>query len=200
MSSSETATQPAEDRQVYKVLINAPIETVWNTLVRTDEVLPFFFGAVCEAENGQLTVGHRMRMVTPNRKFASVVGKVTEFSPPHRYAHTFKFTQWDDEYCTVTYDLRETAEGVEFSLITTGVPAGTKTAKSMADGGAFITQNLKTLVETGKPAFSGRMVMLLGPVMALMTPSACRSENWPLVDPEVASTAMESVNPEASNG
>lgn len=180
MTEAERAEGAAGDRQVYRVLINAPIETVWNTLVKTDDALPFFFGAVCEAEGGELAVGKRMRMVTPNRKFASVVGEVTEFSPPHRYAHTFKFTQWDDAYCTVTYDLKETADGVEFSLITTGVPAGTKTEKSMAQGGAFITQNLKKLVETGGPAFSGRMVMVLGPVMGLMTPAACKIENWPL--------------------
>ena len=180
MSEQEKAAGAAGDRQVYKVLIKAPIETVWNTLVKTDDVLPFFFGAVCEVEDGQLAAGKRMRMVTPNRKFASVVGEVTEFSPPHRYAHTFKFTQWDDEHCTVTYDLKETPDGVEFSLITTGVPAGSKTEKSMAQGGTFITSNLKTLVETGKPGFSGRMVMTLGPLMGMMTPKKCRIENWPL--------------------
>lgn len=169
-----------EERQVYKVIIDAPIEVVWNTLVKTDEVLPFFFGAVCDAEGGSLAPGKGMRMVSPNRKYASVVGEVTEFSPPHRYAHTFKFTQWDDDFCTVTYELKETPDGVEFSLVTTGVPAGTKTAKSMAQGGPFITQNLKQLAETGKPAFSGRMVMMLGPVMGFMTPARCRIENWPL--------------------
>ena len=180
MNEQEKAAGAAGDKQVYRVLIKAPIETVWNTLVKTDDVLPFFFGAVCEVEDGQLAAGKRMRMVTPNRKYASVVGEVTEFSPPHRYAHTFKFTQWDDDYCTVTYDLKETPEGVEFSLITTGVPAGTKTDKSMAQGGPFITQNFKSLVEKGRPAFSGRMVMMLGPLMGMLTPSASKIENWPL--------------------
>lgn len=183
MTEAQASAAGTEDRQVYKVVIDAPIEVVWNTLVKTDEVLPFFFGAVCEAEGGTLSPGHRMRMVTPNRKYASVVGEVTEFSPPHRYAHTFKFTQWDDDYCTVTYDLKETADGVEFLLITTGVPAGTKTAKSMAQGGGFITQNLKSLVEKGKPSFSGKMVMWLSPLMGPMTPAACRIENWPLTGP-----------------
>ncbi|MEQ9315741.1 MAG: SRPBCC domain-containing protein [Henriciella sp.] len=180
MTEARTAPASVEDKQVYKVVIDAPIDVVWNTLVKTDEVLPFFFGAVCEAEGGRLAPGHGMRMVTPNRKYASVVGEVLEFSPPHRYAHTFKFTQWDDEYCTVTYELKETDGGTEFSLITTGVPADSKTAKSMAQGGPFITQNLKSLVENGKPLFSGRMVMMLGPVMGLMTPAACKIENWPL--------------------
>ena len=39
-------------RRMWKVVIDAPIETVWNTLVRTDEVLPFLFGSVCNTENG----------------------------------------------------------------------------------------------------------------------------------------------------
>lgn len=180
MTEGRKAPVGVDDKQVYKVLIDAPIDVVWNTLVKTDEVLPFFFGAICEAESGKLAQGRGMRMVTPNRKYASVVGEVIEFSPPHRYAHTFKFTQWDDHYCTVTYELKETPQGVEFSLITTGVPAGTRTEKSMAQGGTFITQNLKSLVEKGKPRFSGKMVMALGPVMGLMTPSACKIENWPL--------------------
>lgn len=168
------------DRQVYKVIINAPVETVWNTLVKTDEVLPFFFGSVCETADG-LKPGRRMRMVSPDRKFAAVVGEVLEFSPPHRYAHTMAFTQYEGEApATVTYELKAVPEGTEFSLITTNVPAGTKTEKSMAQGGPFIVDNLKKLVETGKPAFSGSMVMMLNPLMGMMTPKVCRIENWPL--------------------
>jgi uncharacterized protein YndB with AHSA1/START domain len=169
----------AGDRQIYKLFIEAPIETVWNTLVKTDEVLPFFFGAVCDTKDG-LKPGAAMRMITPDGKYASVVGEVLEFSPPHRYAHTLKFTQWEDAPCTVIYELTEAPGGTEFSLITENVPAGTRTEKSMAQGGGFITQNLKSLVETGKPAFSGKMVMALGPLMGMFTPKACRIENWPL--------------------
>lgn len=166
-------------RAIYKVLIQAPIETVWNTLVKTDEALPFFFGAVCDTVAG-LHPGARLRMITPDRKFASVVGEVLEFSPPHRYAHTLRFTQYEDAPSIIIYELRETPAGVEFSLITQNVPAGSRTEKSMAEGGPFIVQNLKALVETGKPAFSGRMVMALGPLMALFTPKICRIEHWPL--------------------
>jgi uncharacterized protein YndB with AHSA1/START domain len=168
------------DKQIYKTIINAPIETVWNTLVKTDEVLPFFFGSVCETKDG-LKPGRKMRMVTPDRKFAAVVGEVLEFSPPHRYSHTMAFTQFTGEApATVTYELKEVPGGTEFSLITTNVTAGTKTGKSMAQGGAFIVDNLKRLVETGKPAFSGRMVMMLNPVLGMLTPKACRIEHWPL--------------------
>lgn len=174
-----TDTSGTAARAIYQVRINAPIQVVWDTLVKTDEVLPFFFGAVCDTEDG-LKPGRPMRMITPDRKFASVVGEVLEFSPPHRYAHTFKFTQFDDAPCTVIYELTEAEGGTDFKLITENVPVGTRTEKSMTSGGKFITENLKSLVETGKPKFSGRMVMMLGPLFGLVTPKACRIENWPL--------------------
>jgi uncharacterized protein YndB with AHSA1/START domain len=180
MSGETKAKAAVAARQVYKVVINAPVEVVWNTLVKTDEVLPFFFGSVCQTKDG-LKPGRKMRMVTPDRKIAAVVGEVLEFSPPHRYSHTMAFTQYVDEApATVTYELKEVPGGTEFSLITTNVPVGTKTEKSMAQGGSFIVQNLKSLVETGKPAFSGKMVMMLNPLMGMMTPKVCKVENWPL--------------------
>lgn len=181
MTGDTKATAATGGRQVYKTIINAPIETVWNTLVKTDAVLPFFFGSVCETKDG-LKPHAKMRMVTPDRKMAAVVGEVLEFSPPHRYSHTMAFTQFEGEApSTVTYELKEAPGGAtEFSLITTNVPAGTKSEKSMAQGGPFIIQNLKALVETGKPAFSGRMVMMLNPLMGMMTPKICRVANWPL--------------------
>ena len=50
----------------------------------------------------------------------------------------------------------------------------------MAQGGPFIVDNLKALVETGKPKFSGAMVMAMSPLMGFMIPKVCRIENWPL--------------------
>ncbi len=178
MTDSDDQATLAE-RAIYKVTIDAPIHVVWDTLVKTDEVLPFFFGAVCDAPGG-LSAGKPMRMISANRKFAIVAGQVLEFTPPHRYAHTMKFTQYDDAPCTVIYELREVEGGTEFTLITEGVPAGSKTEKSMVPGGNFIVDNLKSLVETGKPRFSGQMVMALGPIMALAVPKRCRIENWPI--------------------
>ncbi len=166
------------EKSIYKVIINAPIETVWAELVKIDEVLPFFFGSVCKT-TGDLSIGSSIAMETPNGKYRSVVGKVLEFSPPHRYAHTFKFTGHDDPPCTVTYDLKETPEGVEFSLITTNVPAGTKTEKGMAQGGKFIVDTLKSVAETGRPSFGGRMMLGMMGLFQPFTPKVCKSDNWP---------------------
>ena len=168
----------SDDKAIYKVIINAPIELVWAELVKTDEVLPFFFGAVCKTTS-ELSIGSPMAMQTKNGKYRSVVGKVLEFSPPHRYAHTFKFTGYDDPPCTVTYDLKEVEGGVEFSLTTTNVPVGTKTEKGMAQGGKFIVETFKSVVETGKPSFGGRLMLGVMGVFQPLTPNICKSENWP---------------------
>ena len=119
-----------------------------------------------------------MTMQTANGKYRTVVGKVLEFDPPHRYAHTFKFTAYDDPPCTVTYELKEVEGGVELSLITTNVPAGTRTEKGMSQGGTFIVETLKSVVENGKPSFSGRMMLGVMGLFQPFTPKSCRSENW----------------------
>lgn len=162
---------------IYRVVINAPIETVWAELIKTDVVLPFFFGSVCMVP-GNMEPGSPMRMQTPSGKFALVVGTILEFSPPHRYAHSFKFTAYDDAPCTVTYDLKEVPGGTEFTLTTTNVPAGTKTEKGMAQGGGFIVKTFKSVVETGRPSLGGRVMLGMMGLMAPFSPKACAIENW----------------------
>jgi uncharacterized protein YndB with AHSA1/START domain len=176
---SDPAISAYGPRQYWRVTIKAPIETVWNTLVKTDTVLPFFFGAICDAGPGGLAEGRPMRMVSKDRRNAIVVGEVLEFTPPHRYAHTIYFTQIEGEQPgRTTYELKEVPGGTEFTLISEALP-GTKVGKMVA-GGPFIVNNLKRVVEAGRPMFSGTMVMAMSSVMGFMTPKISRIENWPL--------------------
>ncbi len=163
---------------MYQVIIKASITDVWAELIRTDRPLPFFFGAICETTG--LEAGAPIRMCSPNGKYTSVAGTVTVFEPPFRYGHTFRFTHLDDPVCTVLYELKETPEGVEFTLTTQNVVANTQTEKAMAQGGTFITENLKALVETGKPKFSGRLILAMISIMAPFSPKVCLSKNWPM--------------------
>jgi uncharacterized protein YndB with AHSA1/START domain len=178
MNTEEKTETKMAQKAIYKVLINAPIEKVWSELVKTDEVLPFFFGSVCKT-TGELAVGVPFAMETTNGAFRSVVGKVLEFNPPHRYSHSFKFTGYDDPPCIVTYELKEVEGGVEFSLITTNVPEGTKTQQGMAQGGKFIVETFKAVVETGKPSFGGRMMLGMMGLFQPWTPKASQTKNWP---------------------
>ena len=168
-------------QQVSRVLIKAPIQDVWDALTREGEVLPFFFGSVMH--NTGLRPGGQLRMRSPNGKFTGVVGEIIECSPPNRFSHTFRFTNFDDPPCVVTYELKEVDGGTEFTLISDRVPVGTKTEKNMAQGGPFITDVLKSLVETGRPSFGKRMILFIIRIMGPFSPKRCRSEHWPLDRP-----------------
>lgn len=170
--------QTKADKSFFRVVIRAPIHKVWAELTRTDAVLPFFFNAVCKTTT--LGVKAPVRMRSKDGKYTSVVGEVLEFDPPYRYAHTFQFTNFDDPPCVVRYILKEVDGGTEFTLINENVPAGTKTEKYMTQGGTFITENLKSIVETGKPTAGGRFALFMMGLFAPFTPKRCRSENWPL--------------------
>lgn len=168
-----------ETTNINRVFINAPREIVWNTLVKTDEALPFFFGSVCETKHG-LRPGTNYRMVSANRKVAMVVGEVLRFEPPHVYSHTFTMTNIDEPPVTVTYTLVDKDGGTEFELRIDNLVPGSKLAKEMISSQGFIASNLKAICERGKPAFTGRMVGLLGPVFARFAKKTQSVENWPL--------------------
>lgn len=172
------STATVANKQVYRVVIEAPIEKVWAALTQTDEVLPFFFCAVLKTT--RLAPGAPIRMRTPNGKHTAVAGEVLEFDPPRRFSHTFKFTNLNDPLCVVIYDLKPIEGGTEFTLTTEGVPAGTKTEKQMAGGSKLIVNALKHFVETGRPPLIARVIRVANAVMGPFTPKKCRSENWPL--------------------
>ena len=164
---------------IHRTFIKAPRDTVWSTLVATDKALPFFFGAICQTKDG-MQPGRRFRMVHPNKKIAMVVGEVIAFDPPQLYAHTFQMTNIDEPPCKVTYTLTEKDGGTEFSLTIENAIEGGKLYKEMVSSQGFIGGNLKSICETGRPAFSGRMVGLLSPVFGLLAKKQQRIENWPL--------------------
>ncbi len=169
---------PSALKQVHRVVILAPIEKVWETLTQTDVVLPFFFCSVMKTT--KLEVGAPIRMRTPNGRATGVVGEVVEFDPPRCFAHTFKFTNYDDPLCLVRYELKSIEGGTEFTLTSEQVPAGTKTEKQMASGGKMIVEGLKVYVETGRPALLSRIIGIVNFLSGPFTPKRCLSSHWPL--------------------
>ena len=166
------------EKNYFRVVIRAPIHSVWAELTREDTVLPFFFNSMCKTPDG-LKLGAPVRMVSKNGRNAAVVGDVIEFDPPYRYAHTFKFTSLEDPPCLIRYELKEVEGGTEFTLVSERVPSGTKSEQYMQSGGDFITKNFKAFVETGKATPGGRFALFMMGLTAFMTPKSCRIENWP---------------------
>jgi len=165
---------------IYRVLIKAPIERVWSELINTASPRPFFWNSRWDTR--AMAPGNGYRMVSANGKAVAVVGEILEIDPPHRLVTSFRLTASDDPPSRVTYTLSETPDGTEFTLITEGVPAGSKSEKSMADGSKFIVENFKAWIETGKVRFGARVTLALFALLAPFTPKAMRAENWPLED------------------
>jgi uncharacterized protein YndB with AHSA1/START domain len=166
------------ERSIFKVFIRGSIQDVWREITKTDEPQKCMFNMRLDTDG--LKPGGQIRMRSANGKYTGVVGEVLEFEPPHRYVHTFRFTQYDDPPCKVIHELREVPGGVEYTLTNENVPAGTKTAKQMNQGSGLITKTLKAVIETGRPSFGVRLLFRLIRIMEPLTPKRCRSENWPL--------------------
>ncbi len=165
------------ETEVYKVVIRGTVDAVWREITKTDEAQQAIFNMKLDTPG--LEPGAPIRMRTVNGKYTGVVGEVLAYDPPRRYSHTFRFTQYDDPPCVVTYELREVDGGVEFTLTSEKIPAGTKTAKQMKQGGKLIAETLKSIVETGRPSFGTRLLFVLFKLMEPFSPKTTRSELWP---------------------
>lgn len=166
------------DKQVYRVFINAPIETVWSELVDTTRPRPFFWGGSWDTP--AFAAGNPYRVSSNQGKAVAVIGRILEMDPPHRLVTSFRLTALPDAPSKVTYTLKEKDGGTEFCLITEQVLAGSRSEKSMASGSRFIVENLKAYVETGRVTFGARMTLAMYSLMAPLMPKSMRAENWPL--------------------
>lgn len=166
------------DRAIYKVTIDAPIETVWSELIRATSPRPFFWNSSWDAR--AMAPGNPYRMVSNKGKTVAVVGQILEMDPPRRLVTSFRLTSLPDPASRVIYTLEDKGGATEFCLITENVVAGSKSEKSMADGSTFIVRNFKAYVETGKVTFQARMLLALFLLMAPMTPKSMSADRWPL--------------------
>ena len=164
---------------VFRIFIKADIQRVWRELTKQGEAQGAVFNAWLHS-TGALNAGMPMQMRTGTGRHVIVDGRVEVFEPPHRFVHTHRFTQFDDPVSRVIYELRPVGDGVEVTLKVSGLPAGTRTAKSMAGGGTSILASLKAICETGRPALGTRLMYWMFDHMEFMLPARTKSEHWPL--------------------
>lgn len=172
------AETPATPDAIFRIVIQADIQRVWHELTKTGEAQGAVFNAVLHAR--ALTPGQPMQMRTGSGKHVLVVGDVVECTPPHVFAHTHRFTQHDDPVCTVRYELKQLAKGVEVTLRVIGIAPETKSGKSMASGGHFILKNLQAICEQGRPPFGTRAMYVMFGLLEAVLPGRTKSEHWPL--------------------
>ena len=168
------------NKAVFRIVINGTMEAVFRELTKTDSPQGAVFNSMLTLDAPGLVRGRKMQMRTGSGKHALVMGEVVEHEPPTRFAHTHRFTQYDDPFCTVVYDLKKVEGGVEVTLTVENIPAGTGTEKEMMKGGDFILKNLKAIVETGRPPFATRLMYAMFGALEFVLPAKTKSENWPL--------------------
>ncbi len=167
-------------KAVFRIVVNGTMEAVFRELTKTGEPQGAVFSSMLTLEAPGLVRGRRMQMRTVSGRHAIVVGEVVEHEPPARFAHTHRFTQHDDPFCTVVYELRKVDGGVEVTLTVENIPAGTKTETEMMRGGDFILKNLKSIVETGRPPLGTRLMYAMFGALEFVLPAKTKSEHWPL--------------------
>jgi uncharacterized protein YndB with AHSA1/START domain len=161
-----------------RIRIRGTAEAVWRELTKTDEPQAAVFNAWLHAQ--ALVAGARLQMRTPDGRNVLVVGEVLAFDPPRRFSHTFRFTQYDDPPCVVTYEITPAGPDVEVALVVENLPAATRTAKDMAAGAGRILATLRQVVEAGRPAWRTRVLYALFARMGFVLPARTRAEHWPL--------------------
>ncbi|NNL90130.1 MAG: hypothetical protein HKP25_13775 [Marinicaulis sp.] len=170
------------EKQIYRVMIDAPIDRVWSELVNTESPRPFFWNGSWDA--AEFAPDNPYRIAANNGKSVAVIGRIIEMDPPNKMVTSFRLTSLPDPASTVTYLLNEKDGGTEFSLITENIIAGSKSEKSMADGSKFIVENFKSYVETGKVTFGARFMLAMFSLMAPLTPKSMSADNWPFDNAE----------------
>jgi uncharacterized protein YndB with AHSA1/START domain len=168
----------AQNRLVSKIVIAGSQEAIWRELTKQGEPQAAVFNAWLHAQS--LAPGQGLQMRTASGRKVIVTGEVLEYDPPHRFAHTFRFTQYDDPPCTVIYELKPVSGGIEVRLVVENLPLGTRTAKSMDSGSRTILTTLKAVVEQGRPAFGTRLLYAMFDRMEFALPKRCDAQHWPL--------------------
>ena len=168
----------ANNRLVSKIVIAGSQQAIWRELTKQGEPQAAVFNAWLHAQ--ALAPGRTLQMRTASGDKVIVVGEVLEFDPPNRFAHTFRFTQYDDPPCTVVYELKPVEGGVEVSLVVENLPVGTRTGKSMDSGSRSILETLKVVVEQGRPKLGTRLMYALFDRMEFLLPKRCDAKHWPL--------------------
>ncbi|KRF13966.1 hypothetical protein ASG90_14285 [Nocardioides sp. Soil797] len=131
---------------VQQIVINAPIERVWEAIT-TDDARNWYFG--CSMTNVDADSDYACQ--TPDG-VALIKGRNVTVDAPRRLVQTFDAV-WDegvaaDAPSEVTWLLEQEGPLTTLTIEHRGI-AGTETGRQATGGWLFLTSSLKTYVETG---------------------------------------------------
>lgn len=138
-------------QHVYRIVINAQAQKIWEALTSTDDSVNWYFGTVADST---WRPGDQYTYANPDGSIASE-GTIEIAEPPHRLVMTFQ-AKWDEDVSAdppsrMTW-LIEPEEGMPnlstVTIIHEDLVEGSATADQI-DGARYLLANLKTYLETG---------------------------------------------------
>jgi len=153
--------------QVYRVYIEAPVQTVWEAITSPQWTERYGYGGAVDYDlsAGGKFIGYSSEgMRAFGAPEVAIDGEVLEVDAPHRLVQTWRMLMDDamkaQGFTRLTYDLTAMSDGVTRLTLThdlTGAPnlanllAGGYEDQGAGGGWAWVLSGLKTLLETGTP-------------------------------------------------
>ena len=139
-------------KHVYKLMIEAPPEKVWEALTNSEYTTRFWYGSAISSE---WTSGSDYKITTADGSRVFIHGKVLEADRPRRLVQTYN-TTWPpfdtEKETTMTWELEPRDGGTQLTLTHEGFQDDSKLYETLAQGWTDILNGLKAILETGRPA------------------------------------------------
>lgn len=160
LSMSDDSGRQVPDVQVFRIYIEAPIETVFAAITSSEFSTRYGYGGevAYDLTPGGDYVSHTTQeMKDMGMGDVAVTGRVLEVDAPHRLVQTW-VAAWHEEETTLTWELKD-YDGLTGLTLTHDCTAAQHTARDVegsgdaAQGGGgwpWILAGMKTLLETGK--------------------------------------------------
>lgn len=111
------------------VIINAPIEKVWDKVSSAEGISTWFMPNDFKPE-----IGYEFHIQSP---FGPSPCKVTEFAPPHRLSFT-----WDTDGWILTFILKDLGEQTEFTVVHGGWKQADEVIGKAGEKAGVIRENM----------------------------------------------------------
>jgi len=153
---SPTKTETDLTTQVYRVLIKATPEQIWDAITKPEFTSRYFHGSRVETT---AVKGGPMRYYAPDGTTLWGDNVVIEADPPRRLVATWT-SLWDEETAReepsrVSWEIDERSDGVcMLTVVHDELEHAPKTAaKVHGEGWTTVLSGLKTLLETGESLY-----------------------------------------------
>lgn len=154
-------------KTIWSIDIDAPLERVWEEIIRTGTVLPFYFDSVLE---GDLRPGGKLRYVSADHKHTFIEGEVVQLTRPTTFAHTFRFTDLSEPAQLVSFALENVGTKTRLTVRHERLDSAPQHARRVDPGWTRILGDLKSQTESGRVSVATRFRNRLMRVMLPFLP------------------------------